>query len=510
MTFLVLAILAATVAVGALAGTARISEFYTGGALPHPALNGLAVAVSAISGALFLAVPGTVPSGGGANSAIFIGVVGGLALAVLVLMPPLRKFAGYTLPDFLAERFQGGDARTVGIVAVLVCSLPLLVAGLWAAGLVVAHAAGSDASRGIILVGAAVLLAHLAGGLRSSSPTLALQGALLVLTVAAVTLFADRSNTAGAGADRIAFAGHAEGWTALAFTLALGTASLPALLMRAITFPSGREARLSYAWGVALLVPLFFAPLAFRTGFAFAGGQGALPTPGFAAACAGVAVLAAGLAAAAGFALVIANLLSYDIYYKSLDPSAASPRRLGVARACFALVLVVASWLATRMDADAAQLAAWSFSLAASGLLPVLVLGLWWPRANRQGAIAGIAVGLGLCLYYFLAPRFIPITFYETSSFLSNATPDDVANYLRLKQAYLAAGEGDKAAALAALEDEARGLGNWGGVPAACAALFAVPAGFLVTVIVSLFTPPPPEDVQRFVAALREPLKERG
>jgi cation/acetate symporter len=510
MMLLVLAILAATVAVGGLAGTGRLSDFYAGGALSHPALNGLAIAVSAMPGALFLAVPGTVPPGGRADLAIFIGIAAGLLLAVLLLMPPLRKFAGYTLPDFLAERFQGGDARTVGIVAVLFCSLPLLVAGLWAAGLVVAHAVGTDASRGIVLVGAAILLAHLAGGLRSSSPTLALQGAVLVIAVAAAALFADRSGAAAAGAIGIVVSENAEGWTALALTLALGTASLPPLLMRAITFPSGRVARLSYAWGVAALVPLFFAPLAFRIGFALAEGQGSSSTLGFAGACAGVALLAAGLAAASGFALVVANLLSYDIYYKSLDPSAASPRRLGVARACLALVVASATWLATRIDADAARLAAWSFSLAASGLLPVLALGLWWPRANRQGAIAGIAVGLGLCLYYFLAPRFIPISFYETSSFLSNATPDDVAGYLKLKQAYLAAGEGDKAAALAALEDKARALGNWGGVPTACAALFAVPAGFLVTIIVSLLTPPPPEDVQRFVAALREPLKERG
>jgi cation/acetate symporter len=62
---------------------------------------------------------------------------------------------------------------------------------------------------------------------------------------------------------------------------------------------------------------------------------------------------------------------------------------------------------------------------------------------------------------------------------------------------------------LAAWEEKARALANWGGVDRACAALFAVPAGFLVTIMVSLVTPAPPADVQRAVAELDAPVKER-
>jgi cation/acetate symporter len=108
-----------------------------------------------------------------------------------------------------------------------------------------------------------------------------------------------------------------------------------------------------------------------------------------------------------------------------------------------------------------------------------------------------------------MAPRYIPISFYETSSFLSNATPDDQASYLLLQQAYALAAGPAKAAALAAWEAKARALGNWGGVPEACAALFAVPVSFLVTIVVSLLTPRPSADVQGFVAELRGPLKAR-
>jgi cation/acetate symporter len=78
-----------------------------------------------------------------------------------------------------------------------------------------------------------------------------------------------------------------------------------------------------------------------------------------------------------------------------------------------------------------------------------------------------------------------------------------------LKQAYALAVGPAKATALAVLEAKARALGNWGGVPEACAALFAVPVGFLMTIVVSLLTPRPSADVQGFVAELRRPLKAR-
>jgi cation/acetate symporter len=73
-----------------------------------------------------------------------------------------------------------------------------------------------------------------------------------------------------------------------------------------------------------------------------------------------------------------------------------------------------------------------------------------------------------------------------------------------LREAYEAASDPVKAAALAAWQEKTRALANWGGVTAACAALFAVPVGFAVTILVSLLTPAPSADVQRFVEELEE------
>jgi len=70
--------------------------------------------------------------------------------------------------------------------------------------------------------------------------------------------------------------------------------------------------------------------------------------------------------------------------------------------------------------------------------------------------------GLAVCLYYMLALRYIPFAFYETSSFLSNATSDEAARYGALRQGYYLADETARAAALAVWEETARSVAGRG------------------------------------------------
>jgi cation/acetate symporter len=504
---LVLGTLVAAVVVGVIAKTARISAFYAGdGPLP-PARNGLAIAASAMPAALLASLTG--PFGGQGDMAIFVGVLGGVLLIALLLAAPLRRFAGYTLPDFLTERFQGGDVRILGVIAVLLCSLPLLVAVLWFSRSVVGQVFGGDRGSATLIASTVLLVAALPGGMGSVNSIQVALGRVLIAAVAVAAIVLLATGTAGvssydAGARQLPpgllAANDWNGKAALAITLALGTASLPHLLMRSITAASPQAARCSFGWALLFLAPLYFAPQAFRAAL-----EAQSFAPGVLAVFATTALLAASLATASGLALAMGNALSYDIYYKSLAPTAPPQLRLHAAWAGLVLVVAIAAGLASRADTEVVPLAAWCFSLAASGILPVLALGLWWKRANGQGAVAGGVAGLALCLYYLVAPRYIPITFYETSSFLSNATPDDAASYLLLKQAYALAEGAAKGAAFGAWEAKAGSLANWGGVSGVCAALFAVPVGFLVTIVVSLFTPAPSADVQRFVEELHAP-----
>jgi cation/acetate symporter len=148
--------------------------------------------------------------------------------------------------------------------------------------------------------------------------------------------------------------------------------------------------------------------------------------------------------------------------------------------------------------------AAAALSLAASAFLPVLVLGIWWKRLGSDAALAGMVAGLLVCLYYMIAPHTIPFLFYESSSLLSDATAAQAAAFEALRHDYYATGDvAIQAAILSDWEASVRPIANWLGVHGALAGVFAVPAGFLVTILVGLFTPAPSARRQRFFETLR-------
>ena len=118
--------------------------------------------------------------------------------------------------------------------------------------------------------------------------------------------------------------------------------------------------------------------------------------------------LAAALSTADGLLLAIANALSHDVYYKMIDPSAPTIRRLTVARVLLFFVAVAAAATAATRPADILAMVGWAFSLAMAGNFPALTMGIWWKRATTQGAIAGIIAGFGVCLFYLVVTRYFP------------------------------------------------------------------------------------------------------
>jgi cation/acetate symporter len=202
------------------------------------------------------------------------------------------------------------------------------------------------------------------------------------------------------------------------------------------------------------------------------------------------------IATASSLTLTIANTLGRDVYATAIDRNATEARRLAVARALvlFAAGLAAVAALATPPGAMIAVLSA--LSLAAATLFPSLILGVWWRRANTWGAVAGMTVGLAVCAYYLIGTSYMPVGFYETWPQLSNASDAAIRKFVSLKAAWEGAAAGEaKTAAWAALETHARGTGakvglaNWFGVHGAASALFALPAGILAIILVSLLTP---------------------
>ena len=103
--------------------------------------------------------------------------------------------------------------------------------------------------------------------------------------------------------------------------------------------------------------------------------------------------MAAAMSTADGLLLAIANALSHDLYYKIVDPSADTKKRLIVARILLLVLGAAGAFVASLQLTSILGAVAWAFDFAASGLFFPLVLGVWWKRANTQGAIAGMALG---------------------------------------------------------------------------------------------------------------------
>jgi cation/acetate symporter len=113
--------------------------------------------------------------------------------------------------------------------------------------------------------------------------------------------------------------------------------------------------------------------------------------------------LAAAMSTADGLLLAIANALSHDLYYKIIDPKADTRHRLIVARVLLLGIGAAGALIASLQLTGILGAVAWAFCFACSGLFFPLVLGVWWKRANTQGAIAGMVFGFGagsLYLWY--------------------------------------------------------------------------------------------------------------
>lgn len=220
--------------------------------------------------------------------------------------------------------------------------------------------------------------------------------------------------------------------------------------------------------------------------------------------------LAAALAGALGLLVTITSTLTHDVYAGHFDRTAKDPRRVLVMRLLTVLVAGAAGGMALIYKGDVTDLVVASFTITAAGLFPALVAGIWWPRANAWGVVSGLLAGLGIAVYYLVGTSTYAISFADTWGTLSSASPEALAEFADLKAAWLAA-EGDaRSVALTDLQSRASGtlfspgLANWLGIARGSAAVFSIPASFLVTILVSLLTPGPDEKSRKLARAMHD------
>ena len=112
--------------------------------------------------------------------------------------------------------------------------------------------------------------------------------------------------------------------------------------------------------------------------------------------------LAAALSTADSLLLTIANALSHDFYYGMVNPRVSTANRVAISKMALMLVASAAAIAASQRPGNILFMVSAAFSLAASGLFPALLLGIFWKRTSRVAAFLGMVAGLGVCFYYMV------------------------------------------------------------------------------------------------------------
>ena len=116
--------------------------------------------------------------------------------------------------------------------------------------------------------------------------------------------------------------------------------------------------------------------------------------------------LAAALSTAAGLLLVISSSISHDLIKKVFKPNISEKGELWSARAAATFAVVVAGYFGINPPGFVAAVVALAFGLAAASFFPAIILGIFYKKMNRQGAISGMIVGISLMLFYMLKFKF--------------------------------------------------------------------------------------------------------
>lgn len=172
--------------------------------------------------------------------------------------------------------------------------------------------------------------------------------------------------------------------------------------------------------------------------------------------------LAAALSTAAGLLLVVSASVSHDLIKKQIKPDISEKGELIWARISAALAVVVAGYFGINPPGFVAAVVALAFGLAAASFFPAIILGIFDKRMNKEGAIAGMVVGILLMLFYMIK--------YKLGGF-GGGTQEDW----------------------------------WFGISPEGFGSVAMVVNFIISFSIARFYPAPPKEVQEMVESIRFP-----
>ena len=542
------------VAVWSRANTTR--DFYVAGKGVPPLANGMATAADWMSAASFISMAGLIAFLGYDGSVYLMGWTGGYVLLALLLAPYLRKFGRYTVPDFVGDRYYSKTARVVAVVCAIFISFTYVAGQMRGVGIVFSRFLEVPIEWGVAIGMAIVFFYAVLGGMKGITYTQVAQYCVLIFAYMVPAIFLSILITGNAvpqlglgGADlvsgeylldrldglheQLGFAAYTDGSKstldvfAITAALMVGTAGLPHVIIRFYTVPRVRDARISAGWALLFIAILYttapavavFArtnlintvseqpyeavPEWFTTwentdliAYEDHNGDGLIQfvgpdavdgsgqpvqneltidrdimvlanpeiagLPAWVVGLVAAGGLAAALSTAAGLLLVVSSAISHDLLKGVFRPGISERGELVWARVSAAFAVVLAGYLGINPPGFVAQVVAFAFGLAAASFFPAIILGIFSRRMNREGAIAGMISGIAFTAAYIIYFNYVNPGANTPDNWFLGISPE--------------------------------GIGFVGML-----------INFAVSVTVSRFNPPPPEEVGRLVENIRVP-----
>jgi cation/acetate symporter len=522
-------------------------EFYIAGGGVSPLANGIATAADWMSAASFISMAGLISFMGYDGSVYLMGWTGGFVLLALLLAPYLRKFGKYTVPDFVGDRYYSQTARLVAVVAAIFISFTYVAGQMRGVGIVFSRFLEVDINTGVIIGMIIVVFYSVLGGMKGITYTQVAQYCVLIFAYMVPAIFISLQLT-GNPIPQLGFGGTLNDGTYLldkvdglltelgfiAYTsgskevidmffitaaLMVGTAGLPHVIVRFFTVPKVKDARKSAGYALLFIAILYTtAPAVGVFGIynmiTNINGQKieSLPTwvqnwqktglitiedknqdgmilyqkdkvkneltidkdimvlanpeiaglPNWVVALVAAGGLAAALSTAAGLLLVISTAISRDLLKNALAPNISEKSELLYARISAIFAVVVAGYFGVNPPGFVAEVVAFAFGLAAASFFPIIIMGIFSKRMNKEGAIAGMIIGLIFTLGYLIYFKFMNPELNNKDHWWFGISPE--------------------------------GIGTLGMI-----------LNFVVSIIISKFTPPPPQHIQDLVEEIRIP-----
>jgi cation/acetate symporter len=264
------------------------SDFYAAGGGITPLQNGMAIGADWMSAASFLSMAGLIAFLGYGGSVFLMGWTGGFVLLATLLAPYMRKHGKFTVPEFIADRYDSKTARVVAIVCLIVASVTYIIGQMKGVGVAFSRFLEVDYDLGLGIGMVVVWVYAVLGGMKGITYTQIAQYCVLIFAYTIPAVFISLQLTGnpipqlglgstladGSGVyllDKIDMVvtdlgfnqyttdnmGGTLNMFAYTLSLMIGTAGLPHVIMRFFTVPTVKAARASAGYALVFIALLY-------------------------------------------------------------------------------------------------------------------------------------------------------------------------------------------------------------------------------------------------------------